>query len=196
MIVPESVRPKIAIVIESPADKKVSLEWALALRRLDIVLDARFFVCVRNKEKVVEDVLTHEEHFTHILFLQTEIQPPKSMIADLITFQAPIASAVYKPKQKESSMWMLTEDNDKRPITEVDNSETYILVDLIDMGCVMIDRRIFEIVDQPWFLIQCNEQTLGEDYKFNGDQYHFILKARQKNFAPYVNLQCFCSRGE
>lgn len=196
MIVPESTEPKIGIVIKSSADKKVSLEWALTLKRLDIVFNARFFLCVRNKEKVVEDILAHEEHYTHILFLQTEIQPPQTMIADLITFQAPIVSAIYRPKQKDSSMWELTEDNDKKPITEVTKSETFMPVDLIDMGCVLIDRRVFEKVDQPWFMIQCNEQTLDEDYKFNGDGYHFLLKAKKENFSPYVNLTCTCAVGD
>jgi hypothetical protein len=53
-------------------------------------------------------------------------------------------------------------------------------------GIVLIEARVFEAIEKPWFLIEWNQHEDGTG-SFRGEDVYFCDKAREAGFAPMVD---------
>jgi hypothetical protein len=108
---------------------------------------------------------------THILFLDTDVvveQPPdpNHALRMLLACDAPVASALYRAKQKigfNYSMWKKVKGG-YAPVTGWTKGSNWISVDAIGLGFCLFKREVFQHIPQPWFV--WNKPHPSEDFAF------------------------------
>lgn len=121
---------------------------------------------------------------THMLFLDDDMRFPRDVIQCLIRHNLPIVGANYSRRthplyttayKADKSGQLLTRPGD-RDLVEVSHFGT---------GCMLIDMRVFEMVDLPFFAFQYDERgmmTQGEDV-------YFCHKAAEAGIKLYVDQE-------
>ena len=172
-------RPYIAIAIPSWYGL-TSLEFALSFRRLLIPFDHFIINSVgmeisNARNKLVEQAL--DEGATHIFFLDDDILLPSNTLIFLYSARYPIVSGLYVSKKMKWCVFM-KQNNEFVPLEKIPKHP--IVVDAVGLGCCLIESKVFEIVDKPWFKWEKRgDKTIGEDF-------YFFEKAEKYGFKPLV----------
>lgn len=151
-----------------------------------------------------------KNNFTHVLLLDSDVIPPKNVITELINSNKDIVSGVYNNyfnvanqtkflpvawksiTQEEfdeiKKIYPLPENiktkaDIRRHLTqeELDSNEVQEVV-LPSCGCLLLSRRVFEIIR---FSREKNHVGTGEDY-------FFMKSAIEKGFTPFCNTRVKC----
>jgi hypothetical protein len=171
--------PHVKILI--PHWGSVSLEWA---KRTFAPLDRdpqpdfekqtilmRGILNLDTERNELVRVALEDPRTTHILFLDTDViveQPPdpNQALRMLLACNAPIASALYRAKQKTGfsyAMWVKNPRGEGYlPVREWTGN--WIRVDTIGLGFCLIKREVFEKVPYPWF--KWDKPAPSEDFYF------------------------------
>ncbi len=99
-----------------------------------------------------------DEKVTHLFWVDSDIvfeqpQNPNEAILRLLMCDAPIASGIYRARQKAGFNWAMwtRSPNGDGFIPIQDWTGNWIQVDAIGFGCVLIRREVFEKLPKPYF---------------------------------------------
>jgi GT2 family glycosyltransferase len=130
----------------------------------------------RARNQLIERMLDHPIDPTHLFFLDADVVPPPDTLTKLLAAGEPIVSGLYRKRLPPYE-----------PMAFVKNSPIPIKgprlrkVDVVGAGCLLIERKVFEKIDPPWFTSQwTDEGHLSEDFSF-------CEKARAAGFEVYVD---------
>lgn len=111
---------------------------------------------------------------THLMWIDTDIMPENppninDCIAQLLKFNRPIVSGLYRAKQKQGfnyAAWMHAPNGISGyvPIANWTPGSNWISVDVIGFGFVLVKREVFEKVGYPWF--KWDQVGPSEDFYF------------------------------
>jgi len=174
----------------------VNLEWALnfaaiwknAPVKTKIVLLPEPQIDVA-RDKAVEVALSLGAK--HLLFLDSDIHPPRDVIAKLLARNLPIVSALYARRQNPPWNQMLRRSADGYKFTPIEEG-TYeagslVECDAVGFGCVLIDMHVFKSLERPWF-------RWTEYYAIGGisEDFNFCTKAKRAGFKVFVDTNVVC----
>jgi hypothetical protein len=158
-----------------------SLEMARGILNLDT-----------ERNELVKSALS-DPTVTHIFWLDTDViieepEDPNQALRMLLTCNAPIASGLYRAKQKHGffyAMWM------KNPvgegylsIKEWTPGSNWIKVEAIGLGCCLIKREVFEKISPPWF---------KWDNPYPSEDFYFCEQLRKSGYDIRVLTDVKCS---
>lgn len=157
----ERKSPEVAIGV--PFGGNVTPEWALQFSRLQkpkntiyITEDAPAVDYAR--EDIVETFLETEAR--NLVFLDSDIIPPLNFIPRFLEHNLPVVSGVYYAKKqpveyknqkiRHPAAWRFVEDEGLKPVVDW-REGSIIKVDCVGMGLCLIQRRVFEEMEPPYF---------------------------------------------
>jgi len=175
--VDDAVKPRVAILV--PHTGEISLEWADRVYgplkyKPSPDFDKLIFPVRGVPWDVARNMLVKEAlkdpKVTHLMWWDSDLVPetpldPNDVILQLMRCDAPIASGVYRARQRQGfnyAMWL------KRPegFVAIDKwSGNWIKVSVIGMGYCLCKREVFERVPEPWFWWGPGESP-SEDFNF------------------------------
>jgi len=167
---------RVAILI--PHMGEISTEWAdKVYGPLKFVPVAEFekivFTCrglpVHVARNILAETALGDEKVTHVFWVDSDIvfeqpQNPNEAILRLLMCDAPIASGIYRARQKQGFNWSawLRSSNGNGFLPIQSWSGNWLQVDAIGFGCVLIRREVFERIPKPWFIWP--EESPSEDF--------------------------------
>jgi len=174
-------KPHVKICI--PHWGNCTLEWARrTLAPLDMVpqpdFDKQTLLCrgILNldteRNELVKEALK-DPRTTHILFVDTDIvveEPPdpNKALRMLLLCNAPIASGLYRARQKIGfyyAMWNKNPEGEGYlPTEKWTEGANWIRADAIGLGFCLIKREVFEKISPPWF--RWDKPSPSEDFYF------------------------------
>lgn len=128
----------------------------------------------------------------YIFFLDSDIMPPPEAINRLKSWRLPIVSGLYWSKRGHIAAWRRSPDLPDKYVPvrpEEMLNETLPEVDVIPMGCALIDTRVFSVIPQPWF-----DWTVADPLKGEGltEDFYFSRKAQEYGFRIYIDKAVRC----
>jgi len=162
------------------------------------------------------------EGCTHTFFLDTDVvpwywelaqtepngpvkllhRPFPEVIRQFLAFEYPIVSGLYWVKRPPggSNMALVVDAEDFRvqPVEAplVNLVGRCILVDMVGMGCCLIDNRVFDKIPYPWFSYYRSKER-GPDGRFPelSEDFYFGRKARAAGFPIVAAGNVICKHG-
>lgn len=129
------------------------------------------------------------EHASHILFVEDDMQLPDRCVQKMLEMEQPIVALDYPV------------DNGCSTVCRSDGEVLWC-----GLGCILIDMRVFEALEKPWFTTQHSYQIIGEEpfevekrenrSKYGGHDINFCMEARGCGFSitiypePAKHLRC------
>ena len=188
----ETKSPEVLVAVLS--SRTVPFKWALALRNLRlpgsaniIALSGMPFDHARNA--AVEHMI--KKGFTRLMFIDDDVILPADSYERLAAHGQDIVSGLYyrrtPPIQPVAMRW---QDGKSVYIGGFKAGEM-VEVDLVGAGCLLIHRRVFETMPEPWFEWWIDRKDLPENQRLSED-FSFCKKAQGHGFRIYVDtfVQC------
>ena len=129
-----------------------------------------------NRNRLVEEAL--ENGCTHILFLDSDMVFPPSILERLLAYDLPIVGTVYTKRERGGVVVGLHAELEG--ISPVPKFREYFFTGL---GCILIKREVFERMEKPWFREVCYE---GQAVS-SGEDIYFCGKARELGYKIIVD---------
>jgi hypothetical protein len=127
--------------------------------------------------------------FTHILFLDSDTEPPLDCVEKLLALNVPLASGCYPVLMPNGLRWALAnKDNDGhyRLLERIENDP--FEVDAGGAGCLLIRRDVFEVIKWPWF-----QWINYEDGSQEGEDINFFKKCNQASLRLMAEPTVICN---
>lgn len=183
--------------------------WELGYNRIPIVDPRSYdeYPLSRARNNIVEDL--KKTDCTHVVMYDDDQIFPKGTLLRLLASRKPIASGWYLSRKGHGGLVVFSRHENKelgnpndfnmyKPIgireliskpSEVTEAGTLVTVDGIGLGCIIIERSVFEKIEYPWFaewtpLLQRDSHAFGEDLWFSERCALFGVDIT-------VNLKCF-----
>ena len=178
------------------SDSMVNMEWAIDFAGLwkRTPVKTKLLLLPEPQIDVARDKaaqISIELGATHLLFLDSDVHPPKDAIAKLMAHKLPIVSALYARRQNPSWNQMLRRSGDGFRFTPIEEG-TYepgslVECDAVGFGCVLIETHVFKTMERPWF-------RWSEYYAIGGisEDFNFCMKAKQSGFKIIVDTSIVC----
>ena len=166
-----------------------SLDRELAKnRQIPIIIRSHDIPLPASRNYLVETALKMPD-WTHILLVDDDVILPEGALKELIKLNCDVAVMNYPARYlgEDASLGTVVYDKDKS-------------VAWAGLGCVLVKRKVFETLAQPWFvftnykILRDNEGRIGffagqreETLKFSGgEDVHFFLQCRKAKFSIKV----------
>ncbi len=133
-----------------------------------------------NREQMVTEALAAEA--THILFLDEDMGFAPDVAHRLFARRQPIVGCNYPMRVPPPQFTALAIDTTQRVQTRADSTGLEPAY-YIGFGCALIERRVFETLARPWFLIGYNTET----HRYSTEDHPFCRQARAAGFPVYVD---------
>lgn len=117
---------------------------------------------------------------THLLWLDTDMRFPPDVIGRMLAHERPVVAANY---QRRTAPFGPVAAQAGAPLHTTPRSAGLEEVDYTGMGCMLVERRVFEAVPEPWFDFAWSESErchVGEDV-------FFCRKVRAHGFPVLVD---------
>jgi hypothetical protein len=199
MSAPAHSTPDLAIAI--PHTGTVSMRWAVRLAELEIppasIVSKSTGALDLAREETVQDALEVDPEW--ILFLDSDIIPPKDVFQKLTRHGVPIVSGLYyidNPDGVHPGVWRLDENNSPA-IAGIDR-EGLINVDAIGFGCVLVHRSVIDDIEPPWFRWTKGFDDHPWDLQHQGEHpgisedFYFCHKAQEAGYDIYLDTTVKC----
>jgi GT2 family glycosyltransferase len=177
----------------------VTTAWAIGFRRLAYPENssetflygmpwdhARSLACQRMLETGYE----------YLFFLDDDVIPPPDAITRLLSRNKDIISGLYYRRQNPIYPVMMREVDGTGAtwITDAKMGEM-IEADLVGAGCLLIKRKVLEIMNPPWFIWKCDPFRFPDLQQFErcSEDYHFCRQARSLGFKIFVDTSVQCT---
>jgi hypothetical protein len=118
---------------------------------------------------------------THVLFLDDDMIVPWDTVGALLRHNVSIVAANYVRRDETGTPTAFGLDG--QPLHTPEGAEGLVEVAHAGMGCMLVDMRVFDSLDLPYFMFEPtadNAGTIGEDV-------YFCRKARAAGFPVYVD---------
>ena len=145
------------------------------------------------ENQVVRDMLAIEG-LTHFFMTENDMILPDDAVLRLLEMQKPVASGLYflrngwgQPCLYKRLTRMPGNPYSQNPIRVFPTEAPFRLDGCCGLGCVLIERQVFETLKEPWF-------DLGEG-KYGSDMY-FYRHVRDAGFEVWVDPQVRCDQIE
>ena len=143
------------------------------------------------RNRLVRDA--REAGCRELLFLDSDVLIPSDAIPKLQSAQLPIVSGLYWSKKGCPGIWKSAPGGQAyQPITQWPGGGL-IEVDAVGAGCLLIDVRVFDVLDKmglPWFEWQIKDPA-DQAGKFSED-FAFGRYAAQAGFKIYCHTGVLC----
>jgi len=104
---------------------------------------------------------------THILWLDSDIHVPASVVHTLLSHDREIVAAAYSTRMPPYNSVAFTDKDDLNK--RLDASRGLHSVWAVGMGCMLVDTEVYKYLGQPWHNYEYNQPTeslTGEDIYF------------------------------
>jgi GT2 family glycosyltransferase len=131
----------------------------------------------------VKNFLKNPE-YTHLYMLDDDVVPPPDALDRLLAINAPVATAVYPlftTKPVMSAMSMTDSEWPRKVVFKPFQARH------AGLGCMLVERRVFETVKFPWFYFDERE-----DQPFVGEDVWFCFKVREAGFDIVCDGRIIC----
>jgi len=134
--------------------------------------------------------------FSHLLFLDSDIVLERDTILRLMSHAKPLVSALYFTKggAMEPAAWFHSKVPWKRDAPVIKQVEPRKFVhtktnepvkglveaELLGMGCVLVERSVFERSEQPWFYYSMADENMKDEDRISEDFYFCYSKLYKK----------------
>jgi len=179
---------KIAICI--PSHNHVHLGFAKSLANLTSYLtkqnvDFEIFSALGTVIPDLRQLLANralESKADYILWLDSDMHFPKDTVDRLLAHDKDIVAATYSTRVKplRSVAFINQYDLDAR----LDAKTGLHKVWAVGMGCMLVSRKVFEVLPKPWFAHVYNEV---ED-NFVGEDVYFCKQAAEHGFKTFIDV--------
>jgi len=171
------------------------LAWAIRFRRLlfpftVVYSTSRGHPIDVARNNLVLNILKDYNSVKWIFFLDADVLPPPDSFFKLAQWKLPIVSGIYYSKNKSWCVYVKDEKEEVyHPLSAWEGD--LLRVDAVGMGCCLIDKRVFEVVPNPWF-----NWTLGKENPGFSEDIDFCRKANKYGFPIYVDTRVKCEHIE
>ena len=145
------MRPK-RILISVPTFGTLDVEWVTRFMALAGPLNATIHHCwpvnlpvAEARNRSVEAAI--ERECDYLLFIDYDVLVQPDALTRLVARELPVVGALYYSKSKPPEPVALV---DGRPATGWEQGDV-IAVDVIGMGCTLLDVEFLKVMDGPWF---------------------------------------------
>jgi len=127
----------------------------------------------------------------HVFYLDSDIHPPKDIIARLLAHNLPIVSGLYARRQNPPTNQMLRKAPDGFKFIPIEEGSyqpgSLVECDAVGFGCVLVETRVFKAMERPWF-------RWTEYYAIGGasEDFNFCTKAKHAGFKIVVDTNIIC----
>lgn len=205
-------RPKL-IMIGIPTFGMVSMYWHLQLAdmlRIGKPMNRAFVERVvkghtvaEARNMIVEQIPEIEESFsadvTHVFFLDDDVLVQTDTLIRLLSHDRPIVSGLYFAKTEAPQPLLFSKPFAGPDMRYAGKDRPKELVDCYGhgMGCTLIERRVFDAVEAPWFSTETGRLD-GQEYLSHTEDMFFLEKAAAAGFQPAVDTGAlvahYCSK--
>jgi len=150
-----------------------------------ILIDCTGSITAIARNRIVK--VAKEQKCTHILFLDADMTFPTDVIPKLLKHNVDIACGLYKQRNEphKYALFRIKKGEYIRPEIE----EGLMKVDAAGTGCMLINMKLFDKIDFPWFDYR---QYRRSKTKYFTEDIWFCKKAREKGFKIYVDTDVKC----
>lgn len=191
-------RPKPNVLIVMLTRELVTMAWALGFR--DLIYPERSTHTTMHgmpfdhaRSQACKRAL--ELGFEYLFFLDDDVIPPPDTLPRLIQHNRDIVCGMYFRRQEPLYPVMMKEIEGKGTqwIAEF-APNSLVEADLVGCGCMLIKRKVLEIMDPPWFVWKCDPFRFPNVPQFErcSEDYDFCRKARKLGFKLYVDTSIKC----
>jgi GT2 family glycosyltransferase len=177
------------------------MRWAIRLSELQLppyTIVAKSTAAIDlAREKALEDALTTDPEW--VLFLDSDVIPPIPAYHQLRNRGVDIVSGQYymdNPDGVHPAMWKLDENGS--PAISGYDREGLINVDAVGMGCLLVNREVFESLEPPYFRWTRGFDDHPWDLQHQGERpgisedFYFCHKALEAGYDIYVDTTVKC----
>ena len=199
-------KERVDLVVAVPIVNKslVSIDWTFSLLE---VLKPPYTKLIKQTGAPVDVARNYlvyaarELGAKHIFFLDDDVIGPDNlslrsqMLYRLLAHHVPIVSGVYWSKKGHTALWSgIVDDRGEVPgylaAEGWDRGGGNIFeIDVVPMGCCLIDMRVFDVIPPPWF-----EWTAKTPDVLGGfsEDFDFCRKALKHGFGIFVDTSIKC----
>lgn len=189
------------VALAIPNTGTVSFDWAVKLSTLRLpshLISSRQIAALDlARQQTVENILESDAEW--ILFLDSDVLPPIDVYPRLREHNLDIVSGLYYAKKDpvHPAMWSIEEGKGLSPIVKWPDG-ALVEADAIGLGCTLVNRRVFEYMDKPWFRwTEGFEEHPWDTQEHNrqigvGEDFFFCHKAKEEGFNIYVDTSIKC----
>jgi len=185
------------ILFSVPTNDKITPQTALAIACIAQRKDLTYMQVMGSPTDQVRNGLARKvlenEEYTHLMMMDSDIEPPSSIVDLLLECNSPMASAIvpiYIHSKLVTNIVVNCPDSPDETafMEEWDLSGEPFEVEGVGTGCVLIAREVIEAVPWPWFRYQ---ETYPEGRRI-GEDIYFSRKAKEHGYKFKVHPKAIC----
>ena len=174
---------------------------AVASRTLEIAQLGGVYACGATdrqythsaENQVVRDFLA-DESLTHLFLTESDMLLPDATIPKLIEVHQPMVSGVYflrngngQPCLYKRSLALKGNPYGQSPVTLFPLNRPFELNGCTGLGCLLVERQVFENTTDPWFQLRDGSDGYGSDM-------YFFKQCRDAGFSVWVQPSVLCGQ--
>ena len=135
-------------------------------------------------------IFLSDESLTHLLFIDSDMEPPIDAVDRLLSRRMPIVAGCYPVTMSDGLNWALSikgDDGHHHLIKQLPDKDNLFPVDGAGAGCLMIRREVLAQLPWPWFrwIERPDGSQVSEDI-------FFCDKAIAAGWPIYADPQVIC----
>ena len=148
--------------------------------------------CEMSRNTLIEDYNQISQDWTHVLFVDSDIVPPKDCLKDLLGLDTDIAVAVC-PIYMNGFFWSVRDRDGEWFSMSKDLPREPFETSLAGAGCCLVRKKVLDDVEWPYFKMeyQLKYENDGQPIKQDEGEY-FFNKAKAKGYKIMVNPLVVC----
>ncbi len=170
------------------------MRWARALRDLKTPSGTRIMSPMglpidHARNQICQTAV--DRSFDWVFFCDDDTIPPPDAIEKLMRAQTDIISGLCYRRQKPIKPVALLDTPPKPTFVGAIPKEGLLEVDLVGAACLLIRRRILEVIKKPWFEWHLDREDLPEADRLSED-FIFCRKARALGVKIFIDPSVKC----
>jgi len=182
---------KIKLAILVPSRDYVSSHFTYCLAQLmktssETGLDVFLFmdsgtILLNQRENLINRA--KEINADYVLWLDSDMIFPPTTALRLLAHNKDIVACNYMKRTKPFTTVAYTDIKDWNSWVPLKRYDDLLEVEGVGMGCMLMNAKVFELIDKPYFQFTYSESTgdwIGEDFSV-------LEKFRKKNISVYID---------
>jgi len=127
---------------------------------------------------------------SHLLFIDSDVQPPDDCLDQMLAANRPVVCGMYPLLLDDSNLCVSvaqrTADGEYRFLHDFPDEP--FEADAAGMGCCLIRRDVFDLIEYPWFHFQQRS-----DCQLTGEDVYFFEQCGRAGVRPLILPGILCS---